>query len=57
MLDGDLCGGGERPFGFSRFSTYLFNVNGEEISFPVILKGDSDFQDLHKMFVYIRDRY
>lgn len=41
MIDGDLCDGGEHPFGFARFSPYMFNVNGKEVvAFSDDFKGE-----------------
>lgn len=37
IIDGVLCDGGERPFGYARFNPYMYDVNGEE---EVYFSGD-----------------
>lgn len=37
IVDGDLCDGGERPFGYARFNPYMYDVNGKD---DVFFSGD-----------------
>ncbi|MDR3261393.1 MAG: exo-alpha-sialidase [Tannerella sp.] len=40
VVDGILCDGGERPWGFARFNPYTFDINGEnEVAFSNEFKG------------------
>ena len=40
VIDGDLCDGGDRPFGFARFNSFMYDVNGkEEVNFSPEFKG------------------
>lgn len=40
IIDGDLCDGGDRPFGYTRFNPYMYEVNGEsEVQFSGQFKG------------------
>lgn len=40
VIDGDLCDGGIRPFGFARFNPFMYDVNGkEEVNFSPEFKG------------------
>lgn len=40
LVDGDLWDGGDRPFGYARFSPYLYDINGEEqVSFSPDFRG------------------
>ena len=53
VIDGVLCDGGERPWGFARFNPYIFDVNGErEVCFS------KDFEGTISVFrVYDRSLY
>ena len=53
VIDGVLCDGGERPWGFARFNPYIFDVNGErEVCFS------KDFEGTISVFrIYNRSLY
>ena len=49
IIDGDLCDGGDRPFGYARFSPYMYDVNGEEeVYFSRDFKGRIETFRLYK---------
>ena len=53
VINGDLCDGGDRPFGYARFNPYMYEVNGE----PIISFSD-DFRGNIQLFrIYGRPLY
>lgn len=53
IVDGILCDGGERPWGFARFNPFTFDVNGEsKVAFSDEFKGE-----IHSFRVYKRALY
>jgi hypothetical protein len=53
VIDGDLCDGGERPFGYARFNSYMYDVNGEqEVYFSGDFKGKIEGFRLYRRCLY-----
>lgn len=53
VIDGDLCDGGERPFGYARFNPYMYDVNGDKkVSFSKSFKGEVLSFKVYNRFLY-----